>query len=40
MGALSYRPEIPLYAESAALELDQVAEECEKMLKKEPYSEI
>ena len=32
-GALSYRPEIPLCAEAAALDLDQVAEECEKMLK-------
>ena len=38
MGALSYRPEIPLCAEAAALDLDQVAEECEKMLKKE-YSD-
>ena len=35
MGALSYRPEISLETESSTLKLDQIAEECEKMLKTE-----
>ena len=35
MGALSYRPEIQLNAASSIMELDQVAEECENLLKTE-----
>lgn len=35
MGALSYRPEIQLNAVSSIMELDQVAEECENLLKTE-----
>lgn len=38
MGALSYRPDIQLDTESSVMELDQVAEECESMLKTE-YSD-
>lgn len=35
MGALSYRPDIRLYAESSVMGLDQIAEECENILKTE-----
>lgn len=35
MGALSYRPDIQLNEPSSMLGLDQIAEECEKMLKTE-----
>lgn len=35
MGALSYRPDIQLNESSSVLGLDQIAEECEKMLKTE-----
>lgn len=38
MGALSYRPDIRLSAHSETMELDQIAVECERMLRTE-YSE-
>lgn len=40
MGALSYRPEIQLNAVSSIMELDQVAEECENLLKTEYSADL
>lgn len=40
MGALSYRPDIQLNASSAVMRLDQIAEECENMLKTEYSADL
>lgn len=40
MGALSYRPDIQLNASSSVMGLDQIAEECENMLKTEYSADL